>query len=174
MFKKNENLKNSIANSKCWNCVFEINVGCNMQEGNSNLQDGKVNADVKIWVESLEFARGYKNWMVFQLWSYATWRLGGEFESLVGLLHWEICRTQSTLAINDSAVCTAFVFGSWSFYHSSPRPFTFQSNEKVRTREVLAISCSGKSWQPKNAYHSRCDLNWCLYSYCNFSLKICG
>ena len=30
-------------------CIFEINIGCNMLEGNSNLRGGKVNADVKMW-----------------------------------------------------------------------------------------------------------------------------
>lgn len=87
--------------------------------------------------------------------------LGGEFESPIGFPHSEICRTQSTLAKNDSAVYTAFALDFEGFYHSSPQPYTFQSNEKVRTREVLATSCSWKSWQPENAYHSKCDLNGC-------------
>ena len=29
-------------------CIFEINIGCNTLEGNSNLRGGKVNADVKM------------------------------------------------------------------------------------------------------------------------------
>lgn len=71
--------------------------------------------------------------------------------------------TQSTLARSHSAVYTYFyvwILKFFPFITSAIHIFRV-SNEKLRTREVLDTSRSWKSWQPKNAYLSRCDLNEC-------------
>lgn len=56
--KQKQKQKKVITNFKCWGCIFEINIGCNTLEGNSNLHGGKVNADVKIWFGIFAICQG--------------------------------------------------------------------------------------------------------------------